>query len=368
MKAAAHSVVMAVVMALGAVACSKHDGGSKATGGMAGAAVAMGGSAGSASGGASGGATGGSASGAAQGGKPNNGPAITSAPAAWEPPADCGGIGNLCPNLSGCAARSTCQLEGNVCIPALVPGATALPSKSMERPYCAAYTCMTFEEASCFCSGEAGKTEPRCQSPGALAGLCQGTKGSCDADRPCCDGVSCVSHGTFSACEKTCSADTDCETGCCTDLFDTGTKICAVKAECDNPCKKRGEACDPGSATMANNCCRGSCLDSENPDWAGCRPYCTTNADCPDTGCCLPFSNTNNGFCTEAIYCMCSALDEPCGPGNPNCCDGGVCAGTTAETVKCLQQCTQPTDCASGCCAPLKDSTTSVCEPPEYCP
>jgi len=272
--------------------------------------------------------------------------------------------------LSGCAARSTCQLEGNVCIPALVPGAATLPGKTMERPYCAAYTCMTFEEASCFCTGEAGKTEPRCQSPAALAGLCQGPKGSCDADHPCCDGVSCVSHGGKSAaCEKTCAADTDCDTGCCTDLYDTGTKICAQKAACDSPCKKTGDTtCNPGSATMANDCCRGSCNQGQNPDWIGCRPNCTTNADCPETGCCMQYSNSTDGFCTNAIYCMCSAVGASCGPGNPFCCDDGECAGQSAETLTCLQKCKLPTDCSSGCCTALSMSDITVCEPPEYCP
>jgi hypothetical protein len=357
---ATQGVVIAALMGLGALACSKNDGGSPA----AGAGQGTSGSAGNASGGMS---TGGGTGGGPSAGAPNNGPAITSAPPAWQPPADCGGIGNLCPNLSGCAARSSCQLEGNVCIPALVPGAATLPAKSMERPYCAAYTCMTFEEASCFCTGEAGKTEPRCQSPSALAGLCQGPKASCDADRPCCDGVSCVSHGgKAAACEQTCNADTDCESGCCTDPYDSGTKICANKSACDNPCKKRGDTtCTPGDATTASNCCYGNCNQSENPDWAGCRPWCNTDADC-DTGCCEPYSN-GSGFCTAAIYCMCSAVGGSCSPGSPRCCDDGACAGFTAETLTCMQKCKVAADCASGCCVALAGSDITVCESPEYC-
>ena len=354
-------VSLLVIAALGVVACSKSDDGKPAaTGGSGGSGGA---SASAGAGASSGGST-------ASAGRPStSGPAISSAPPAWAPPADCHGIGNLCPNLSGCEMGSVCQLEGNVCIPAYDPNAGSLPSKSMERPYCAAYTCMTFDEASCFCTGEAGKTDPRCTSPAALAGLCQATGFGCEGEQTCCDGLSCIDRGPVSRCEQPCTTGTDCESGCCTDRWDTGVMICAEQEACTNPCKKRGEACEQGSDTTPNNCCRGSCLESENPDYAGCRPTCNTAADCPETGCCVPFSNVDHGFCADALYCSCFAVGDACGGDTPvDCCDGGVCAGTVEKGFTCRQGCTLPSDCATGCCRALSDNSASICSPAEECP
>ena len=55
-------------------------------------------------------------------------------------------MGNPCSEGCGGAA---CQLEGNVCVPFAEVGASA----SACLPYCLAYACMTFDEASCFCTG-----------------------------------------------------------------------------------------------------------------------------------------------------------------------------------------------------------------------
>jgi hypothetical protein len=322
------------------------------SGGTAGAGGAQAGSGGSASGGKAGGA---GLAGAAAG------PAITTAPPAWVPPAECGGIGERCADLLGCGSLSVCQLEGNVCIPALPPGATALPGRTPEHPYCAAYTCMTFEEASCFCTGEAATVTPNCSSPSALAGLCTGPGGSC-ASKACCEGSSCVDSGSAKLCLEVCSSASDCSTGCCTDLYETGVTSCAEPDACTNPCKKTGEACAPGSSTTPDDCCRGSCVESENPDYAGCRPTCTTSADCADTGCCVPFSNSTSGFCAAAVYCSCSAEGSACGADPPYCCEGSICAGTSAEDLACFRVCTTDADCPTQNCRPLSDGSQSICE------
>jgi hypothetical protein len=136
---------------------------------------------------------------------------------------------------------------------------------------------------------------------------------------------------------------------------------------CTNPCKKRAEACQPGSATMANNCCRGSCVQSENPDFAGCRPDCTKNDQC-DTGCCQLFRDSTNGFCAPALYCSCGALDARCGEQNtPRCCEGSACASQGDDPFTCHKTCTQPSDCPTNCCRPLSSNTASICQPAEYC-
>ena len=298
------------------------------------------------------------------------GPAITSAPPAWIRPADCGGVGDLCPNLFGCVAQqSTCQLEGNVCIPAFPPGATSLPGRTAETPYCAAYTCMNFAQASCFCTGEAGKTVPACESPSALALLCVSKGASC-ATTACCAGSSCVSIGNGQKqCQVTCQTNADCaDTGCCADPHEVGVSVCSPKAACDNPCKKGGDtSCDPGSTTTPTDCCNGTCVQSTVPSFAGCRPYCSTNADCK-SGCCQPFDNSTSGFCADAAYCVCAELGGECGPNAPNCCDGATCASNDAQNgYQCYPSCKTDADCSSKCCSVFDGEDHGVCVAASAC-
>ena len=355
------SLSITLLVSFGCSESSPSDGGDE-SGGASGTGAGGSSSGGSSSGGSS---NGGSSTGGSSG-TAGSGPPITSAPPDWVRPAECGGVGNLCPNLSGCAELSTCQLEGNVCIPNFDPSAGMLPSRTAETPYCAAYTCMTFEQASCFCTGEAGAMYADCSSPSALAGLCKGDGRTCTAMDACCSGFSCVDRGSYSTCERTCTSGSECESGCCTDRYDTGTMICADAEACTNPCKKTGEACMPGSSTTPNDCCQGSCVQSENPDYAGCRRDCTTNADC-DTGCCSPYANSTRGFCTAPLYCMCNPAGGACGAGNPACCDGATCAGFDDTSFSCYQSCTQNAECATNCCVELNGGGGSICLGPEYC-
>ena len=348
------AISLLILVPLGCSESEAGDGGDE-TGGSSGA-TATGGTSG-----ASGAATGGSS------GTAGSGPPITSAPPAWVRPSECGGVGNLCPNLSGCAELSTCQLEGNVCIPSFDPSAGMLPSRTAATPYCAAYTCMTFEQASCFCTGEAGAMYPDCSSPSALAGLCNGERRTCTASSPCCSGLSCVDRGSFSVCERPCTTGAECESGCCTDRYDSGTLSCADADACANPCKKQGETCTPGTSTTPNDCCQGSCVESTNPDFSGCRRDCTTNADC-DTGCCQLYADSTNGFCAAPLYCTCNPPSGACGPGNPECCEGSTCAGFDETSFSCYQACTTAPDCPTNCCVALEGGGGMICLGPEYCP
>jgi len=295
------------------------------------------------------------------GGTVITGPAIDSAPPDWMAPADCGGVGELCEGIF-CGGTAICQSIGNVCVPGLVGG--AFPSKSAETPYCAAFTCMTFEQASCFCTGPAGETVDACSSPGALAGLCEGQGASCN-DATCCEGLDCVegSRTDRMVCEQTCTTDDDCDSGCCTDLRDTGVTICAPQSACDNPCKKEGEACT--SSDTGNDCCRGSCVDSEVADFAGCRPYCNVNADC-DTGCCELFANQTYGFCVPSLYCDCAPADDCTATVGP-CCEGYECIGSSVEDLACSKLCTDDTECTTGCCGEVIGATWRTCQEPVQC-
>ncbi|MBN1612068.1 MAG: hypothetical protein JW940_35885, partial [Polyangiaceae bacterium] len=97
-----------------------------------------GGSGGSVSAGTEGAAAGhgGTTGGSAGSGGSSSEPAISSAPPAWIRPDDCGGIGDRCADILGCGSLSSCQLVGNVCIPKLEDGATSLPGRTPETPYC----------------------------------------------------------------------------------------------------------------------------------------------------------------------------------------------------------------------------------------
>jgi len=347
-------VMIVAVASAGAWACGNKSSGDDDSGGSSSMKAGAGGGAGRASqGGSSGkGGTGGMAGAA-------NGPAITTAPPTWMPPADCGGIGDLCPEgIFGCSTKSSCQLEGYVCIPSLA-NCAGLPSRTADTPYCAAYTCMTFEQASCFCTGEAGKVTPSCSSPAALAGLCAGNDASCTS-MSCCDGLSCVETNGGKRCETPCKSGSDCSTGCCTDLYDTGVTICADMKACTTPCKKHGEACNGGDLDTPTDCCRGTCVQSDAPDYAGCRPTCNTSADC-DTGCCVPFSNSSSGFCVDPKYCSCPADGEPCGQGVANCCTGMSCVGDNNGGFVCRHDCTTDADCAGGKCSPLSSNDGGIC-------
>jgi hypothetical protein len=361
---------MVAVAVFGVGACSKS---SDTPGKSSVAGSAGGGGAPAVMGGSSSGGTAGSAA----AGKPSTGPAISTAPAAWAPPTDCGGVGDTCPEgIFGCTSpTSSCQLEGYVCIPAF-DAKKGLPSRTAETPYCAAYTCMTFEQASCFCTGEAGKADSRCVSPSAMAGLCGTDGSSCDAatDIACCDGFACLPEAYYpqKSCRKTCTSNDECASGCCTDALDTGTKICAPASQCETACKKEGEQeCslnDPNKPTL---CCRGTCVDSENLNYAGCRPRCTKNEDCFETGCCEPFSNSTDGFCVDAKFCTCGNAGAACaGDDTPPCCSGTTCVTFEQEgaSFSCFQNCATDADCPGSCCVSLSSGNGKVCGPPGNCP
>lgn len=362
------SAIGAAVVGLalfGASACSKSSE-SAGNASMAGSGGSMAAAGGSSSG------TAGASGAVAAAGKPSTGPAISSAPDAWAPPADCGGVGDGCPEgIFGCTSpTSACQLEGYVCIPA-----GGLPGRSAETPYCAAYTCMTFEQASCFCSGDAGKKNSRCSSPSAMAGLCGADGSSCDgaADRACCDGFACLPEAYYpqKSCRMTCASNEDCASGCCTDALDTGTKICATADKCETACKKQGEEeCSLNDPTKPTLCCRGTCVNSENPNYAGCRPRCVQDADCFDTGCCRPFLDSKEGFCVDAKFCSCGNAGAACGgDDNGPCCTGTRCLSyDSGASYSCFQDCTSDADCPGSCCIPLSSAEGKVCGPPAYCP
>jgi hypothetical protein len=260
-------------------------------------------------------------------------PVVIHVPDSWSRPADCHGVGQTCD--LGCGDGAICQLDGYVCIPK-PPDLNHPAGNTADTPYCLAYSCMTYDQASCFCTGPAGAQYPSCKyGPPAVAGLCAGEASSCD-NGPCCAGLDCVSISpTHKVCYDRCSGNADCDTNCCTDRRDTGDLVCAPLTSCQTLCTKRGQAC-----TGDSQCCNGVCVMDSNPDWKGCRPACSTNADC-DTGCCQLFANSTTGFCTSPGYCGCGA----------GCPAGSSCVTFDGTTLSCKKDCTVDTDCPSVCCS-----------------
>jgi hypothetical protein len=222
-----------------------------------------------------------------------SGPAITSAPAQWMRPADCGGIGDLCPDL-GCGSQSECQLLGHYCVPSAGPN--GLGEDCPQTPYCLGSSCMNYQQASCLCTGEAGvQMFPACAcGPSAVVGLCAAEGASCAKTKCCnCQGLKCVTDSVSgTVCRQSCSQNTDCNTGCC----DTSTGFCHDSLYCN--CLNDGGTGCGGSGPQ---CCPGSTCLTYNSDGGGpfqCYVNCTQQAQCPaGTRCSQNIAGMSHGAC-----------------------------------------------------------------------
>jgi hypothetical protein len=293
-------------------------------------------------------------------------------PPAWKRPASCGGIGETCDQLA-CAKGTVCQLSNNTCIPDRGPDAglgCPLARCTDQQPFCLGYRCMSFDEASCYCTGPAASLEPGCGAgPQGLVGACTVENAGCGPGaKSCCDGLGCVKATPVQAtCQKTCAQSSDCKTGCCTDVTGTGQLVCADPGACNNPCTKEGVACQG-----PEQCCSHTCVPpTGNPDFDGCRFSCAKNEDCT-SGCCLP-TQGGGGICVAALYCKCGGLGAPCAGRNGPCCTGFTCAGLSAVadaapgSYQCMKSCKVPADCPSKCCALFANSEMGVCEDAANC-
>jgi len=289
---------------------------------------------------------------------------LTEVPDAWERPDDCGGIGELCWD---CGERGICQTLTETCVSERAILDTENNAQTDETPYCEAYACMNFEEASCYCTGPAGELTPECaDGPAGVAGLCQPEGSSCTEDA-CCGELTCLNWDlNRETCYQACTVAEDCDSGCCTDLKDTGDLVCAPARACDNQCKREGEDCADQS-----ECCRGACnSDASFPEWSGCRPRCADDSDC-DGGCCIQYANTSSGFCADPGYCACQPEYTECGPDSRACCDSQLCLTEDASSTgfACRDTCTAGDQCESGCCAgTINGSDLLLCVDAIYCP
>jgi hypothetical protein len=183
-----------------------------------------------------------------------SGPAIDAAPDAWARPSDCGGVGDFCQGVLSCGSQSECQALGNYCVPSAGP--MGLGEDCPGTPYCLGFSCMTYEQASCFCTGEGGLGHfPACAcGPAAVVGLCAGEGASCATTACCnCQGLKCVSDSVSgTVCRQPCTQNSDCATGCC----DTTSGHChdAIYCSCVDAgagCGSTGPSCCPGTTCVS---------------------------------------------------------------------------------------------------------------------
>ncbi|MBN2525110.1 MAG: hypothetical protein JXR76_01870 [Deltaproteobacteria bacterium] len=217
------------------------------------------------------------------------------APLEWTLPTDCGTVGESCENLNGCGDDSICQTEGWVCTPDFTEEER---TRSEAYPYCMSYACMSYEEASCYCTGKGAEVNAaKCSGgPRAVLGQCAMENKLC-TELTCCGDLECIEViPRIKKCQLRCENNDDCETGCCSDLLGIGVMVCAPASECEDPCVPHGGACED-----TPDCCTSMCVSSPDDRIAGCRHYCYEDEDC-GFGCCLPF-DSGGGFCADDIFC-----------------------------------------------------------------
>ncbi len=102
-----------------------------------------------------------------------------------------------------------------------------------------------------------------------------------------------------------------------------------------------------------------ACGDSSSGDGCEKDTDCKGDRVCDDGECVdADASGTGSGTCTD-VGKVCSAGDT--------CCNDALCVGAEGEDSRCADQCTLDSQCQSGCCAPLSNSSARVCSDPSFC-
>lgn len=71
----------------------------------------------------------------------------------------------------------------------------------------------------------------------------------------------------------------------------------------------------------------------------------------------------------SAVVPACHTAGGPCNTAIDYCCAGFSCGSTSLEPgYHCLKNCSAHSECATGCCAPLGDTSITVCLDPLFCP
>jgi hypothetical protein len=245
--------------------------------------------------------------------------------------------------------------------------------------------------ASAACSNGVARRASRCDGAGAcVAG----------ASEACAPIVVCDQPGV--ACEKTCTADSQCVSGtkcfegrcglleagkACTGNGDCKSSFCVDGVCCDRACggnnqndclacsreagaagdgrcgpRTGGSSCSDGNACTTSDACSGETC-------SGVAVVCTAKSACHDAGSCDPVS----GRCTTPLRSNGTVCDDanPCTTGDS--CSNGVCGGSAVVCPAAAPCAVSACDAATGMCAsqPRPDGTTcsdgSACTRSDSC-
>ena len=136
-----------------------------------------------------------------------------------------------------------------------------------------------------------------------------------------------------------------------------------------------GGACLEAGSECTNNvsgCCSGTaCVAGVLEEGKGhCAATCDDGGDCVST-CCVPLSTSDDNVCAPEDFCVgppCTEAGFECAD-TSECCLGNRCVVDSGSSLGgyCAAECTDGSQCSSGCCAPLDDNVTSVCAPTSAC-
>lgn len=194
--------------------------------------------------------------------------------------------GQSCEDATDCCAGSTCA------------GTSTEPGGYRCKRNCTAHVeCQT----GC-CALLTGTTTTVCLDRAFCPSVfCHEEEQSCADDYVCCEGFACaVFDPETSACKPVCERNTDCQSGCCVPLGNTGVSVCLDEIYCRSAtCHGAEEACSVDQA-----CCDGlvCVISSATPTTGSCKTACKSNQDCP-TGCCALLGKDTPGACLDKSYC-----------------------------------------------------------------
>jgi hypothetical protein len=124
-------------------------------------------------------------------------------------------------------------------------------------------------------------------------------------------------------------------------------------------CSEAGTDCTDDSET----CCAGDICVRDGRS-ATCRARCTESSQCV-SGCCGS-TTLGDHVCSLPQYCgLCVAPGNACT--GDECCPGATCTIDGQGLTYCADNCTKNSDCMSGCCAQLSNSTAKICSDISYC-
>ncbi|HEX6765141.1 MAG TPA: hypothetical protein VF103_06675 [Polyangiaceae bacterium] len=130
-------------------------------------------------------------------------------------------------------------------------------------------------------------------------GDCRSEDAACSqtAGTPCCPSTSCVTTDTSTTrCRKTCSANSECSTGCCAS-FAGSALVCLPEQYCAaGNCTPVGGSCASGAIP----CCAGTtCTSYHGPI---CRQACEYSEEC-ESSCCMSWTDGESRACYSFESC-----------------------------------------------------------------